>query len=125
MLQYLLDDVSLFLTTIHNVAELGDNGATQGKGCMDTLKAFLDYISGRERENFHSRKHDNQDSVTLTTIHQVLLHSDCPYIFLCVLYDAIACSAFQPTPSVLLFLHLYFAVERFGVGHSFHCEGIS
>lgn len=94
VLQYLLDDVSLFLTTIHNVAELGNDGATQGKGCMDTLKAFLDYISGRERENFHSRKHDNQDSVTLTTIHQVLLHSDCPYIFLCALYDAIACSAF-------------------------------
>ncbi|XP_047958495.1 ATP-dependent DNA helicase SRS2-like protein At4g25120 isoform X2 [Salvia hispanica] len=70
VLQYLLDDVSLFLTTIHNAEELGNCSATQGKGCMSTLKAFLDYISGRESENFQSRKHDNEDSVTLTTIHQ-------------------------------------------------------
>ncbi|KAH6771248.1 P-loop containing nucleoside triphosphate hydrolases superfamily protein [Perilla frutescens var. hirtella] len=70
VLQYLLDDVSLFLTNIHNVAELENDNVTQGKGCMNTLKAFLDYISGRERENFQSRKQDNKDSVTLTTIHQ-------------------------------------------------------
>ncbi|XP_057776790.1 LOW QUALITY PROTEIN: ATP-dependent DNA helicase SRS2-like protein At4g25120 [Salvia miltiorrhiza] len=70
VLQYLLDDVSLFLTTVHNVEDLGNCSAKQGKGCMSTLKAFLDYISGRERENFQSRKHDNEDSVTLTTIHQ-------------------------------------------------------
>ncbi|XP_042048620.1 ATP-dependent DNA helicase SRS2-like protein At4g25120 isoform X2 [Salvia splendens] len=70
VLQYLLDDVSLFLTTIHNAEELGNCSATQGKGCMSTLKAFLDYISGRESENFQSRKRDNEDSVTLTTIHQ-------------------------------------------------------
>lgn len=79
VLQYLLDDVSLFLTTVHNVEELGNCSAIQGKGCMSTLKAFLDYISGRESENFQSRKHDNEDSVTLTTIHQVLLH----YILRC------------------------------------------
>ncbi|KAG6426773.1 hypothetical protein SASPL_111007 [Salvia splendens] len=70
VLQYLLDDVSLFLITIHNVEELGKCSSTQGRGCMSTLKAFLDYISGRESENFQSRKHDNEDSVTLTTIHQ-------------------------------------------------------
>ncbi|KAI3471003.1 hypothetical protein Pfo_027666 [Paulownia fortunei] len=70
VLQYLLDDVSLFLTTIHNVAERGNDSMTQGKGCMTILKAFIDYISGQERENFRLRKHDNEDSVTLTTIHQ-------------------------------------------------------
>ncbi|KAK6121907.1 hypothetical protein DH2020_044349 [Rehmannia glutinosa] len=70
VLQYLLDDVSLFLTTIHNVAECSNDSITQGKGCMTTLKAFIDYISGRERENFRLRKHENQDSITLTTIHQ-------------------------------------------------------
>lgn len=75
VLQYLLDDVSLFLTTGHNAAatECDDDNTTQGKGCITTLKAFLDYISGRESENFQSRKHDNENSVTLTTIHQVLL----------------------------------------------------
>ncbi|KAL8051059.1 hypothetical protein ABFX02_06G120800 [Erythranthe guttata] len=69
VLQYLLDDLSLFLTTIHNVAESNDSVA-QKKGCMATLKDFLDYISGREKENFQLRKHENEDSVTLTTIHQ-------------------------------------------------------
>lgn len=72
VLQYLLDDLSVFLTTIHNNAESGNDSTTQKKGCMTTLKGFIDYISGRERENFRLRKHDNQDSVTLTTIHQVL-----------------------------------------------------
>ncbi|KAG8390211.1 hypothetical protein BUALT_Bualt01G0060100 [Buddleja alternifolia] len=70
VLQYLLDDVTVFLTTIYNVAERDTDSITEGKGCMATLKAFIDYISGRERENFRVRKHDNEDSVTLTTIHQ-------------------------------------------------------
>ncbi|KAL0359072.1 UNVERIFIED_CONTAM: ATP-dependent DNA helicase SRS2-like protein [Sesamum angustifolium] len=70
VLQYLLDDVSLFLTTVHTVAERCNDNTTEGKGCMTTIKAFIDYISGRERENFRSRKHDNDDSVTITTIHQ-------------------------------------------------------
>lgn len=92
MLQYLLDDVSLFLATIHKVAEVGNDSAIEGKGCVNTLKAFLDYISGRERENFQSRKHDNEDSVSLTTIHQVLLHFNCLCIYIFVLlYDAFAC----------------------------------
>lgn len=71
VLQYMLDDVSLFLTTMHDVTQYGSQSATEGKGCMSTLKAFLDYISERERENFRLRKHDNKESVTLTTIHQV------------------------------------------------------
>ncbi|KAL0403024.1 UNVERIFIED_CONTAM: ATP-dependent DNA helicase SRS2-like protein [Sesamum radiatum] len=70
VLQYLLDDVSLFLTTVHTVAERCNDNTTEGKGCMTTIKAFIDYISERERENFRSRKHDNEDSVTVTTIHQ-------------------------------------------------------
>ncbi|KAL3837901.1 hypothetical protein ACJIZ3_022492 [Penstemon smallii] len=70
VLQYLLDDVSVFLTTIYNVAEGENDNITEGKGCMTALKAFVDYISVRERENFRSRKHENEDSVTLTPIHQ-------------------------------------------------------
>ncbi|XP_011084763.1 ATP-dependent DNA helicase SRS2-like protein At4g25120 [Sesamum indicum] len=70
VLQYLLDDVSLFLTTVHTVAERCNDNTTEGKGCMTTIKAFIDYISGRERENFRSRRHDDEDSVTITTIHQ-------------------------------------------------------
>lgn len=41
------------------------------KGCINVLKAFIDYISERETENFRTRRHDNENSVTLTTIHQV------------------------------------------------------
>ncbi|KZV24457.1 ATP-dependent DNA helicase srs2-like [Dorcoceras hygrometricum] len=70
VLQYLLADVSVFLTTIYNVADGGNGGKAEGKGCVTILKAFIDHISVRERENFQSRKHDNKDSVTLTTIHQ-------------------------------------------------------
>ncbi|XP_051121237.1 ATP-dependent DNA helicase SRS2-like protein At4g25120 [Andrographis paniculata] len=70
VLQYLLDDVSLFLTTVHNVVECGNDSITEGKGCMSTLKGFIEYITDRERENFRLRRHENQDSVTLTTIHQ-------------------------------------------------------
>ncbi|CAA0810991.1 P-loop containing nucleoside triphosphate hydrolases superfamily protein [Striga hermonthica] len=70
VLQYLLDDVSSFLITVHNVQKSGTESVMQEKGCMTALQAFIDYISERERENFRSRKHDNQNSVTLTTIHQ-------------------------------------------------------
>lgn len=70
VLEYLLDDVSDFLRTQHNHAEEKGNGGVEDKGCAHTLKAFIDLISERERENFRSRRHDNKDSVTLTTIHQ-------------------------------------------------------
>lgn len=72
VLQYLLDDVSDFLSTRYtSIMELkGDS--SQG-GCLNLLTAFIDYISERETENFRTRKHDNQNSVTLTTIHQVHL----------------------------------------------------
>ncbi|XP_070681911.1 ATP-dependent DNA helicase SRS2-like protein At4g25120 [Malus domestica] len=70
VLQYLLDDVSDFLST-HFVVGKGEREVVaEEKGCVNLLKAFIDYISERESENFHSRRHDNQSSVTLTTIHQ-------------------------------------------------------
>ncbi|CAN6565199.1 unnamed protein product [Malus baccata var. baccata] len=70
VLQYLLDDVSDFLST-HFVAGEGEKEViAEEKGCVNLLKAFIDYISERENENFRSRRHDNQSSVTLTTIHQ-------------------------------------------------------
>ncbi|KAK6926254.1 UvrD-like helicase, ATP-binding domain [Dillenia turbinata] len=66
VLQYLLDDVSGFLST--RCKETITNG--EDKGCTKILKTFIDYISERERENFLSRRCDNENSVTLTTIHQ-------------------------------------------------------
>ncbi|KAM4076961.1 hypothetical protein ACJW30_12G103600 [Castanea mollissima] len=70
VLQYLLDDVSEFLSTKF-VAVKGDaKVAAEGKGCLNVLKAFIEFISERERDNFRSRRHDNEKSITLTTIHQ-------------------------------------------------------
>jgi hypothetical protein len=71
VLQYLLDDVSVFLSTKFVAVEGDSKVVTDGKGCLNVLKAFIDFISERERENFRSRRHDNQNSITLTTIHQV------------------------------------------------------
>lgn len=72
VLQYLLDDVTDFLSSeLVPRQPLLDN-IVENKGCIHMLQAFVDYISEREKENFRSRRQDNQDSVTLTTIHQVL-----------------------------------------------------
>ena len=71
VLQYLLDDVSDFLSSHFAAAEGEREVVGEEKGCLNLLKAFIDYISERESENFRSRRHDNQTSVTLTTIHQV------------------------------------------------------
>ncbi|CDP21086.1 unnamed protein product [Coffea canephora] len=70
VLQYLLDDVSDFLTMQGATVEVKTDDGAEGKGCPALLKAFIDYVSERERENFRSRRQDNKDSVTLTTIHQ-------------------------------------------------------
>ncbi|XP_006358199.1 ATP-dependent DNA helicase SRS2-like protein At4g25120 [Solanum tuberosum] len=70
VLQYLLDDVSDFLKTHKNPIEGESECKTEGQGCANILKAFIDHISERENENFRTRRHDNKDSVTVTTIHQ-------------------------------------------------------
>lgn len=70
VLQYLLDDVSDFLSTYFTNAEDIEESSKEEKGCSNILKAFIDYLSLRETENFRSRRHDNKHSVTLTTIHQ-------------------------------------------------------
>ncbi|PHU03109.1 hypothetical protein BC332_28360 [Capsicum chinense] len=69
VLQYLLDDVSDFLKTLKIEGE--SECKTEGQGCSNILKAFIDHMSERESENFRTRRHDNKDSVTVTTIHQV------------------------------------------------------
>lgn len=83
VLQYLLDDVFDFLSKEFSATEEGDVDKDKN-GCVNILKAFIDYISERERENFRTRRHNNENSVTLTTIHQVfsfqisfLLFSNC------------------------------------------------
>ncbi|KAM3320234.1 ATP-dependent DNA helicase SRS2-like protein [Capsicum chacoense] len=68
VLQYLLDDVSDFLKTLKIEGE--SECKTEGQGCSNILKAFIDHMSERESENFRTRRHDNKDSVTVTTIHQ-------------------------------------------------------
>ncbi|XP_072983888.1 ATP-dependent DNA helicase SRS2-like protein At4g25120 [Typha latifolia] len=68
VLQYLMDDISDFLSTHFAYPE--DKSKSKERGCADILKAFTDYISLRETENFRSLKRENDNSVTLTTIHQ-------------------------------------------------------
>ncbi|KAM4069622.1 hypothetical protein ACB094_12G103200 [Castanea mollissima] len=70
VLQYLLDDVSEFLSTKFVAVEGDAKVAAEGKGCLNVLKAFIEFISERERDNFRFRRHDNEKSITLTTIHQ-------------------------------------------------------
>lgn len=70
VLHYLLDDVSEYLKS-QRIAIERTNTTAEEKGCADVLKGFIDYISVRERENFRSRRSENEHSVTLTTIHQV------------------------------------------------------
>ncbi|XP_052176378.1 ATP-dependent DNA helicase SRS2-like protein At4g25120 isoform X2 [Diospyros lotus] len=69
VLQYLLDDVSEFLSRF-TMPEGESDIIAEDKGCTHVLKKFIDSISERERENFCSRRHDNENAVTLTTIHQ-------------------------------------------------------
>ncbi|XP_038686446.1 ATP-dependent DNA helicase SRS2-like protein At4g25120 isoform X4 [Tripterygium wilfordii] len=68
VLQYLMDDVSDFLSA--QVAREEDANVIEVKGCQNLLRAFIDHLTEREKENFCSRRHDNKNSVTLTTIHQ-------------------------------------------------------
>ncbi|KAK3127095.1 hypothetical protein QOZ80_7AG0568260 [Eleusine coracana subsp. coracana] len=68
VLQFLMDDVSDFLSTHFSSSTEGSK--IEEKGCASTLQAFIDYISLRESENFRSRKEENKNSITLTTIHQ-------------------------------------------------------
>ncbi|KAK7391603.1 hypothetical protein VNO78_20020 [Psophocarpus tetragonolobus] len=69
VLQYLLDDVSEFLSTkLVEVKE--EREISENKGCIFVLKAFMDYLFEREKENFRALRTDNENSVTLTTIHQ-------------------------------------------------------
>ncbi|CAM8908704.1 unnamed protein product [Rhodiola kirilowii] len=70
VLQYLLDDVSDFLSTRITATEAEGMSTWGDKGCVTILKEFVDYIAERETENFRSRRSENRDSVTLTTIHQ-------------------------------------------------------
>ncbi|CAN8325862.1 unnamed protein product [Cochlearia groenlandica] len=69
VLQYLMDDVAEFLST-HCITTGEEVDAIKEKKGCNLLNSFINYISERETENFRSRRHDNQNSVTLTTIHQ-------------------------------------------------------
>jgi hypothetical protein len=82
VLQFLMDDVSDFLS-IHFSSSM-EGSKNEERGCTSTLQAFIDYISLRETENFRSRKEENKNSITLTTIHQVLYFlTSISIVFLC------------------------------------------
>ncbi|KAG6705568.1 ATP-dependent DNA helicase SRS2-like protein At4g25120 isoform X2 [Carya illinoinensis] len=70
VLHYLLDDVSEFISTKFVAVERDNKIVSKEKGCLSVLKAFIEFISEREQENFQSRRQDNKNSITLTTIHQ-------------------------------------------------------
>jgi hypothetical protein len=40
------------------------------RGCVGIVKVFLDHVTAREGQNFKTRREENQNSVTLTTMHQ-------------------------------------------------------
>ncbi|CAN1798739.1 ATP-dependent DNA helicase SRS2-like protein At4g25120 [Linum perenne] len=69
VLQYLLDDVTDFLS-MQCTEEEGTDNSMEDKGCAKLLCSFLEYIAEQEKENFRSRRQENQNSITLTTIHQ-------------------------------------------------------
>uniref|UniRef100_A0A6N2MXR2 DNA 3'-5' helicase n=1 Tax=Salix viminalis TaxID=40686 RepID=A0A6N2MXR2_SALVM len=66
---HLLDDVSDVLS-MQVASKEEESDVKEQKGCVSLLKEFIDYITEREKENFRSRRHNNENSVTLTTIHQ-------------------------------------------------------
>lgn len=72
VLQYVLDDVSDFLSSQSTLKEGKREIVENEPGCHSSLKAFIDHISEREKANFCARRLDNKSSVALTTIHQVL-----------------------------------------------------
>ena len=45
-----------------------------GVTCRALLKVFLDFIAKREALSMKERKEENSNSVTLTTMHQVLVY---------------------------------------------------
>ncbi|CAH8304237.1 unnamed protein product [Eruca vesicaria subsp. sativa] len=69
VLQYLMDDVAEFISTYCTTTGEEVDEIKEKKGC-NQLNSFVNYISERETENFRLRRHDNENSVTLTTIHQ-------------------------------------------------------
>lgn len=74
---YILDDVNNFLLDYFRPRSANGNdpgieaNKPADKGCLNVLQAFLDYVSAREAENFRLRHQENENAVTLTTIHQV------------------------------------------------------
>ncbi|OAE25237.1 hypothetical protein AXG93_1420s1000 [Marchantia polymorpha subsp. ruderalis] len=69
VLEYLLDDVNEFLGKHYNSCPPKGVELEIG-GCSSALRAFLGYMTAREEENFRNRKEENNNSVTLTTMHQ-------------------------------------------------------
>ncbi|GBG92397.1 hypothetical protein CBR_g55304 [Chara braunii] len=84
---YLMDDVASFLADHYVPCLLGNYDAmqqgddqghckdgAQGEmkqtGCINAVRSFVDHVAARETENFRGIVRDNQNAVTLTTMHQ-------------------------------------------------------
>ncbi|MCO5600450.1 hypothetical protein L7F22_054563 [Adiantum nelumboides] len=70
VIEYLLDDVTEFLGIHFNANKGSKDTYSKEDGCLLQLKSFLDHITLREHGNFKTRKEENKNSVTLTTMHQ-------------------------------------------------------
>ncbi|KAJ7949658.1 ATP-dependent DNA helicase SRS2-like protein [Quillaja saponaria] len=104
VIQYLLDDVTDFLSTKFIKKKIEKGVTAEWQGCIDVLKAFIDHVSERERENFRSCKQDNVNSVTLTTIHQSKgLEWD--VVFIVKLYSMQVFNIFKANESEIPLLH--------------------
>lgn len=118
VLQYLLDDVSNFLSTHSTTGERAV--VEEQKGCASILKAFIDYISERERVNFRYRRCENGNSVTLTTIHQVF----CDWSIFSLIARTLILVFFHSYSTLSeLSSRLSSAVQRVGMGHCLYSEG--
>jgi hypothetical protein len=54
----------------HPGSSFSKPSAEPQRGCVGIVKVFLDHVTAREGQNFKTRREENQNSVTLTTMHQ-------------------------------------------------------
>ncbi|KAI5076072.1 hypothetical protein GOP47_0008137 [Adiantum capillus-veneris] len=70
VMEYLLDDVTDFLGIHFNANGVQKDIFSEEGGCLLQLKLFLEHVTFREHGNIKTRREENKNSVTLTTMHQ-------------------------------------------------------
>ncbi|CAI6006793.1 unnamed protein product [Closterium sp. NIES-65] len=61
---------SCFPPSVFSSSSLFSSSSSSSSSCAALLRAFLDYVAAREAQNNAVRRKENEDSVTLTTMHQ-------------------------------------------------------